>query len=206
MNYYLFCKEENKFNLLDIFIIILWLMSLILIILSLTTGFKIAVISNVILLFIKKSIEHKDTIKNDNKIVIDKPIVMDAQNVYILQDKSGTLMLIVAVCCIFMFLIFRISGNMLYYLLIMVVILMFEGNSLLKKSNVNYLKNNMNNLYNILNNKNNKYNINKIEKITKTDNSTYIINFMNQTTKEVLFTEKYENYNELINQLNQRCS
>ena len=83
---------------------------------------------------------------------------------------------------------------------------MFEGNSLLKKSNVNYLKNNMNNLYNILNNKNNKYNINKIEKITKTDNSTYIINFMNQTTKEVLFTEKYENYNELLNQLNQRCS
>ena len=40
-------------------------------------------------------------------------------------------------------------------------------NSLLKNSNVNYLKNNMNNLYNILNNKNNKYNINKIEKHRK---------------------------------------
>lgn len=206
MNYYLFCKDKSKFNLLNGLIINTFLASWVLIILGLSTIFKITVISNVILLIIKESFEHKDIIKNYNKIVIDKPIVMDTKNVYILQDKSGMLMLIVAVCCIFLFLTFKINGNMSIYFVMMVIVLMCEGDYLLKQSNIKYLKNNISNLYNILNNKNNKYNINKIEKITKTDYGTYIINFMNQTTKEVSFTEKYENYNELISKLNQRCS
>ena len=83
---------------------------------------------------------------------------------------------------------------------------MFEGSLLLKKANIKFLKNNKSNLYNIINSKNNKYSINKIEKITKANNGTYIINFINQTSKEVIFTKEYENYEELIKILEQRCS
>lgn len=206
MNYYLFCKEGSRIKLLDILIIILWIISLILIMFNLIVAFKISVISNVIFLFIKNSIEHMDARKNNNKIVIDKPIVIDNENVYILQDKSMLLMLILGLYGVFIFLIFKLSGNMLYYFIMLVIVLMFEGNYLLKQININYLKNNIGNLYNVLNSKNNKYKINKIKKITRLNNGTYIIELMDQTTKEVVFTEKYENYNELINKLNERCS
>lgn len=205
MNYYLFCKEGSKIKLLDILIIILWIISLILIMLNLIVLFKISVIINVIFLFINSSIEHREARKN-NKIVVDKPIVVDDKNVYILQDKSMFLMLIMGLCCIFMFLMFKLSGNMLYYFIMLVIVLMFEGNYLLKQININYLKNNIDNLYNILNGKNNKYKINKIKKITKSNIETYIIELMDQTTREVVFTEKYENYNELINILNEKCN
>lgn len=206
MNYKLFFKNEKNLVLADVLIIILLITSFIAIILGLSTIFKFIVISDLILLFIKKSLEHKNIIKNSNKIIIDKPLVIDNENIYILQDKSGILMLIVAICCFLILLTFKISGNMLYYFLIIIIIIMFEGDNLLKKANIKFLKNNKSNLYNIVNSKNNKYNINKIEKITKSDNGTYIINITNQTSKEVIFINEYENYSELIILLDQRCS
>lgn len=206
MNYNLFFKNEKNLVLADVLIIILLITSFTAIILGLSTILKFIVISDLILLFIKKSLEHKNTIKNSNKIIIDNPLVIDNENIYILQDKSGILMLIVAICCFLILLIFKISGNMLHYFSIIIIIIMFEGNDLLKKANIKFLKNNKSNLYNILNSKNNKYNINKIEKITKSDNGTYIINITNQTSKEVIFINEYENYSELIILLDQRCS
>ena len=204
MNYTVFCKEKGKLKLLDILIIILWIASIIII--WIPSVFKTIVIINIILLFIKMYLETKENIKNINKICIDKPIVMNDENIYILQDKSGNVMLILGFVSLLMFFMFKLNGNMLDSFVMLVIVLVFEGSYLLKLSNIKYLKNNINNLYNILNNTNTKYNINKIEKITKTDNDNYIIEFTNHTTKEVLFTEKYENYNDLINRLNKKCS
>ena len=101
---------------------------------------------------------------------------------------------------------FKINGKLFNDYIMMIIVAMFEVFSLLEKSNIAYLKSNTDYLYNLLNNKNDKYKVNKVEKITRTDNDTYILTYVSQVTMEVLFSKNYENYNELINQLNQRCS
>lgn len=131
---------------------------------------------------------------------------MDEQNIYILQDKSITIVTIIAILEILFFFMFKINGKLFNDYIMMIVVAMFEVFSLLEKSNITYLKSNTDYLYNLLNNKNDKYKVNKVEKITRTDNDTYILTYVSQVTMEVLFSENYENYNELINQLNQRCS
>lgn len=57
-----------------------------------------------------------------------------------------------------------------------------------------------------MNTKSIKYDVYKLEKITRSNNSKYIIAFPNQTSKEVIFTNNYNNYDELINPLNTRSS
>lgn len=206
VNYCLFCKKESNFKFLNILIDVLLVISFICFIFSLTFEFEIVVMINIVLWFIKQCIDNKDFIKKGNRVVIDRPIMMDEQNIYILQDKSITIVTIIAILEILFFFMLKINGKLFNDYIMMIIVAMFEVFSLLEKSNITYLKSNTDYLYNLLNNKNDKYKVNKVEKITRTDNDTYILTYASQVTMEVLFSESYENYNELINQLNQRCS
>lgn len=206
VNYCLFLKKESNFKFLNILIDVLLVISFICFIFSLTFEFEIVVMINIVLWFIKQYIDNKGFIKKGNRVVIDRPVVMDEQNIYILQDKSITIVTIIAILEILFFFMFKINGKLFNDYIMMIVVAMFEVFSLLEKSNITYLKSNTDYLYNLLNNKNDKYKVNKVEKITRTDNDTYILTYVSQVTMEVLFSENYENYNELINQLNQRCS
>lgn len=207
MNYNVFVKKDEKvLSIIDTLIVVLLMVGLIIIVLGFIELFKIVTIFNLMLFIIKIFIVQRDKIKNSDKIIIDKPIVIDNKNIYLLQDKSNMLMMIIGVCCVFMYFLFDLSGDMLYYFLITVGIIFLEASDFFKKSNIKFLENNKNNLYIIINNKNMKYSINKVEKLTKIANGTYILTYNNSISKEVIFTQKYENYDELVNILNQRCS
>lgn len=207
MNYNVFVKKDEKvLSIIDTLIVLILMVSLIIIILGFIKLFKIVTIFNLILFIIKIFIAQKDKMKDSDKIIINKPIVIDNESIYLLQDKSNMLVMIIGVCCVFMYFLFNLSGDMLYYFLITVGIMFLEASNFLKKSNIKFLENNKNNLYNIINNKNMKYSIIKVEKLTKTANGTYILTYNNSISKEVIFTQKYENYDELVNILNQRCS
>ena len=203
MNYYLFCKKEKKINLFDVLFIVLLIASFIFALLGLSKIFEIVLIIDVIIWFIKLGLDNKDRIKNSNQAIIDNPIFIENDNVYILQDKIARLALFCLCGCLFIEYMLLSESEYFYLIMLLIMIIFYEISVLLKRFNVKNLKNKgADNIYNFLNN---NYKMNKIERITKNENGTYVIKFMNRD-KEVAFSKEYDNYEELIQQLDQRCS
>ena len=204
--YKVFYKVKNSISkVINIFIGLLTILGGITLIILMENPsiFNIIVIVAFILFIISSILERKNAIlKESNKAFLDKPIVFDNNgNMYVLIDKSGKVLLIMVAFIIMMSVLLKLGGDRLYCFIFWCLLIVIELGNFLRNANIEYLRKNTNNLYNLINNNNSKYTVLKVNRILLNDD---IMEFANNTSRQLYIANDYNNYGELIQLINQK--
>ena len=207
--YKVFYKVKNSISkVINIFIGLLIILGGITLIILMENPsiFNIIVIAAFILFIISSILERKNAIlKEPNKAFLDKPIVLDNNgNMYILIDKSGKILLIMVAFIIMMIVLLKLEGDRLYCFILWCLLIVIELGNFLRNANIEYLRKNTSNLYNLINNNNSKYTVLKINRISKNTDNSYIMEFSNNTSRQLYIANDYNNYGELIQLVDQK--
>ena len=207
--YKVFYKVKNSISkVINIFIGLLIILGGITLIILMENPsiFNIIVIVAFILFIISSILERKNAIlKEPNKAFLDKPIVFDNNgNMYILIDKSGKILLIMVAFIIMMIVLLKLGGDRLYCFILWCLLIVIELGNFLRNANIEYLRKNTSNLYNLINNNNSKYTVLKINRISKNTDNSYIMEFSNNTSRQLYIANDYNNYGELIQLIDQK--
>lgn len=207
--YKVFYKVKNNISkIINIFIGLLIILGGITLIILMENPsiFNIIVIAAFILFIISSILERKNAIlKEPNKAFLDKPIVFDNNgNMYVLIDKSGKILLIMVAFIIMMIVLLKLGGDRLYCFILWCLLIVIELGNFLRNANIEYLRKNTNNLYNLINNNNSKYTVLKVNSISKNTDNSYIIELANKTSRQLYIANDYNNYDELIQLIDQK--
>lgn len=220
-----YIKDLDEFTILDFLIILILIINIFLHIKGFNEIlFSISVLVCFILCMLKIFLYFKET-KGDEYInTVRHPIIIDDKDIYIVEDNFNfvnvvSAILIVLFVSVIVMSIFVKSFNLfdtivkylslssIYIFIIDILlvssIVIIETKFILRSLNIKYIEKNINDLDKIIKSK--KFKIDKLEDISKTGNNSYMT-VRENSINNVMFTNKYERYDDLIILINERCS
>ena len=220
-----YIKDLDEFTILDFLIILILIIKILLHIKGFNEIlFSVSVLVCFILCMLKIFLYFKET-KVDGYInIIRHPIIIDDRDIYIVGDNFNfvnvvSAILIVLFVSVIVMSIFVKSFNLfdtivkylslssIYIFIIDILlvssIVIIETKFILRSLNIKYIEKNINDLDKIIKSK--KFKIEKLEDISKTGNNSYMT-VRENSINNVMFTNKYERYDDLIVLINERCS
>lgn len=220
-----YIKDLDEFTILDFLIILILIINIFLHIKGFNEIlFSVSVLVCFILCMLKIFLYFKET-KVDGYInIIRHPIIIDDRDIYIVGDNFNfvnvvSAILIVLFVSVIVMSIFVKSFNLfdtivkylslssIYIFIIDILlvssIVIIETKFILRSLNIKYIEKNINDLDKIIKSK--KFKIEKLEDISKTGNNSYMT-VRENSINNVMFTNKYERYDDLIILINERCS
>ena len=220
-----YIKDLDEFTILDFLIILILIINIFLHIKGFNEIlFSVSVLVCFILCMLKIFLYFKET-KVDGYInIIRHPIIIDDRDIYIVGDNFNfvnvvSAILIVLFVSVIVMSIFVKSFNLfdtivkylslssIYIFIIDILlvssIVIIETKFILRSLNIKYIEKNINDLDKIIKSK--KFKIDKLEDISKTGNNSYMT-VRENSINNVMFTNKYERYDDLIILINERCS
>ena len=220
-----YIKDLDEFTILDFLIILILIINIFLHIKGFNEIlFSVSVLVCFILCMLKIFLYFKET-KVDGYInIIRHPIIIDDRDIYIVGDNFNfvnvvSAILIVLFVSVIVMSIFVKSFNLfdtivkylslssIYIFIIDILlvssIVIIETKFILRSLNIKYIEKNINDLDKIIKSK--KFKIEKLEDISKTGNNSYMT-VRENSINNVMFTNKYERYDDLIVLINERCS
>ncbi len=207
MNTMYFIKKSRLNKIVDMISLILGIVAIICLFLNFRLMFEIiSVLAIVMFIIFNYKIFSKE---NRMKTFIKTPIIFDKDNNMFILIKNTSYILFLAIFFIIMSsgLFILILGLHIHindiefaiYILDIMLITMYVR-EFKNKYDILKVKNNLDNINNLVTSKN-ILNINNLKKL---DNNTYLINYNNEA-REVVFSDKYENYQELIDKISKKC-
>lgn len=220
-----YIKDLDEFTILDFLIILILIINIFLHIKGFNEIlFSISVLVCFILCMLKIFLYFKETKGDEYVNTVRHPIIIDDKDIYIVEDNFNfvnvvSAILIVLFVSVIVMSIFVKSFNLfdtivkylslssIYIFIIDILlvssIVIIETKFILRSLNIKYIEKNINDLDKIIKSK--KFKIDKLEDISKTGNNSYMTVRKN-SINSVMFTNKYERYDDLIILINERCS
>lgn len=220
-----YIKDLDEFTILDFLIILILIINIFLHIKGFNEIlFSISVLVCFILCMLKIFLYFKETKGDEYVNTVRHPIIIDDKDIYIVEDNFNfvnvvSAILIVLFVSVIVMSIFVKSFNLfdtivkylslssIYIFIIDILlvssIVIIETKFILRSLNIKYIEKNINDLDKIIKSK--KFKIDKLEDISKTGNNSYMTVRKN-SINNVMFTNKYERYDDLIVLINERCS
>lgn len=220
-----YIKDLDEFTILDFLIILILIINIFLHIKGFNEIlFSISVLVCFILCMLKIFLYFKETKGDEYVNTVRHPIIIDDKDIYIVEDNFNfvnvvSAILIVLFVSVIVMSIFVKSFNLfdtivkylslssIYIFIIDILlvssIVIIETKFILRSLNIKYIEKNINDLDKIIKSK--KFKIDKLEDISKTGNNSYMTVRKN-SINNVMFTNKYERYDDLIILINERCS
>lgn len=220
-----YIKDLDEFTILDFLIILILIINIFLHIKGFNEMlFSISVLVCFILCMLKIFLYFKET-KGDGYVnTVRHPIIIDDKDIYIVEDNFNFVNVVSAILIILFLSVivmsifvksFNLFDTIVKYLslssiyifiidiLLVSSIVIIETKFILRSLNIKYIEKNINNLDKIIKSK--KFKIEKLEDISKTGNNSYMA-VRENSINNVMFTNKYERYDDLIVLINERCS
>lgn len=220
-----YIKDLDEFTILDFLIILILIINIFLHIKGFNEMlFSVSVLVCFILCMLKIFLYFKETKGDEYVNTVRHPIIIDDKDIYIVEDNFNfvnvvSAILIVLFVSVIVMSIFVKSFNLfdtivkylslssIYIFIIDILlvssIVIIETKFILRSLNIKYIEKNINDLDKIIKSK--KFKIDKLEDISKTGNNSYMTVRKN-SINNVMFTNKYERYDDLIILINERCS
>ncbi len=220
-----YIKDLDEFTILDFLIILILIINIFLHIKGFNEIlFSISVLVCFILCMLKIFLYFKETKGDEYVNTVRHPIIIDDKDIYIVEDNFNfvnvvSAILIVLFVSVIVMSIFVKSFNLfdtivkylslssIYIFIIDILlvssIVIIETKFILRSLNIKYIEKNINDLDKIIKSK--KFKIEKLEDISKTGNNSYMT-VRENSINNVMFTNKYERYDDLIVLINERCS
>lgn len=220
-----YIKDLDEFTILDFLIILILIINIFLHIKGFNEIlFSISVLVCFILCMLKIFLYFKETKGDEYVNTVRHPIIIYDKDIYIVEDNFNfvnvvSAILIVLFVSVIVMSIFVKSFNLfdtivkylslssIYIFIIDILlvssIVIIETKFILRSLNIKYIEKNINDLDKIIKSK--KFKIDKLEDISKTGNNSYMTVRKN-SINNVMFTNKYERYDDLIILINERCS
>lgn len=220
-----YIKDLDEFTILDFLIILILIINIFLHIKGFNEIlFSISVLVCFILCMLKIFLYFKETKGDEYVNTVRHPIIIDDKDIYIVEDNFNfvnvvSAILIVLFVSVIVMSIFVKSFNLfdtivkylslssIYIFIIDILlvssIVIIETKFILRSLNIKYIEKNINDLDKIIKSK--KFKIDKLEDISKTGNNSYMT-VRENSINNVMFTNKYERYDDLIILINERCS
>lgn len=220
-----YIKDLDEFTILDFLIILILIINIFLHIKGFNEIlFSISVLVCFILCMLKIFLYFKETKGDEYVNTVRHPIIIDDKDIYIVEDNFNfvnvvSAILIVLFVSVIVMSIFVKSFNLfdtivkylslssIYIFIIDILlvssIVIIETKFILRSLNIKYIEKNINDLDKIIKSK--KFKIEKLEDISKTGNNSYMT-VRENSINNVMFTNKYERYDDLIILINERCS
>lgn len=220
-----YIKDLDEFTILDFLIILILIINIFLHIKGFNEIlFSISVLVCFILCMLKIFLYFKETKGDEYVNTVRHPIIIDDKDIYIVEDNFNfvnvvSAILIVLFVSVIVMSIFVKSFNLfdtivkylslssIYIFIIDILlvssIVIIETKFILRSLNIKYIEKNINDLDKIIKSK--KFKIDKLEDISKTGNNSYMT-VRENSINNVMFTNKYERYDDLIVLINERCS
>ena len=220
-----YIKDLDEFTILDFLIILILIINIFLHIKGFNEIlFSVSVLVCFILCMLKIFLYFKETKGDEYVNTVRHPIIIDDKDIYIVEDNFNfvnvvSAILIVLFVSVIVMSIFVKSFNLfdtivkylslssIYIFIIDILlvssIVIIETKFILRSLNIKYIEKNINDLDKIIKSK--KFKIEKLEDISKTGNNSYMT-VRENSINNVMFTNKYERYDDLIILINERCS
>ena len=201
MNTIYLIKKSRLNEIVDMISLILGVVAIVCLFLNFRLMFEIiSVLAIVMFIIFNYKIFSKE---NRMKTFIKTPIIFDKDNNMFILIKNTSYILFLAIFFILMssglfilILGLHIHINDIDFTLYILDIMLIVGyvREFKNKYDILKLKNNLDTSKNVLN----------INSLKKLDNNTYLINYNNEA-REVVFSDKYENYQELMEKISKKC-
>lgn len=220
-----YIKDLDEFTLLDFLIILILIINIFLHINGFNEMlFSVSVLVCFILCMLKIFLYFKETKRDGYVNTVRHPIIIDDKDIYIVEDNFNFVNVVSAILIILFISVivisifvksFNLFDTIVRYLslssiyifiidiLLVSSIVIIETKFILRSLNIKYIEKNINDLDKIIKSK--KFKIEKLEDISKTGNNSYMA-VRENSINNVIFTNKYERYDDLIIMINERCS